>query len=174
MKFYFIPVALLFDCAEPGNRPHWDLSHHPDGAGRHSLCHPCPAWSPPVSALVTALGWVGAVTCLIAYVMVTRGRWTASSGRYQLANVISGLFMGMVAARSGVWPSAVTNLVWMAVGVHAVAVLLQARRRRLAENASITAEAVTDAAAPGGPAAVAVTAAPSLPTQSSAVVDLAA
>ncbi|HEY0215779.1 MAG TPA: hypothetical protein VGC57_05255 [Cellulomonas sp.] len=123
-----------------------------------------------MSALVTALGWVGAVTCLIAYVMVTRGRWAASSGRYQLANVISGLFMGMVAARSGVWPSVVTNLVWMAVGVHAVTVLLRARRPRLAENA----ESAADVVARVGPVAAGAEGAALLPTQRTPVVDLAA
>jgi hypothetical protein len=127
-----------------------------------------------VSALVTALGWVGAVTCLVAYVMVTRGRWAPSSGRYQLTNVVSGALMGLVAARSGVWPSVATNLVWTAVGVYAVAVILVARRRR---RATAVAEPVAPAAAlvaveTSGGAAVAPTAAPGaiedvpvLPTQ---------
>lgn len=89
-----------------------------------------------MSAFVTALGWVGAVTCLVAYVLVTRGKWAPTSGRYQLANVVSGLFMGMVAASSGVWPSVVTNAVWAVVGAHAVAVVLRARRKRALEAAA--------------------------------------
>jgi hypothetical protein len=86
-----------------------------------------------VSAFVTALGWLGAVTCLVAYVLVTRGTWAPSSGRYQLANVVSGALMGTVAAASGVWPSFVTNLVWGVVGLHAVVVALRRRARRRAE-----------------------------------------
>lgn len=97
-----------------------------------------------MSAFVTALGWVGAVTCLVAYVLVTRGKWAPTSGRYQLANVVSGLFMGMVAASSGVWPSVVTNAVWAVVGAHAVAVVLRARRKRSLEAAA-TAAAVLPA-----------------------------
>jgi hypothetical protein len=89
-----------------------------------------------VSAFVTALGWLGAVTCLVAYVFVTRGKWAPTSGRYQLANVVSGLFMGMVAASSGVWPSVVTNAVWAVVGVHAVAMVLRARRQRARDAAA--------------------------------------
>lgn len=92
-----------------------------------------------MSALVTALGWVGAVTCLVAYVCVTRGRWSPTSGRYQAANVVSGLFMGLVAASSGVWPSVVTNAVWAVVGVHAVGVVLRARRQRAREVAATAA-----------------------------------
>jgi len=100
-----------------------------------------------VSALVTALGWVGAVTCLVAYVCVTRGRWAPTSGRYQLANVVSGLLMGLVAASSGVWPSVVTNAVWAVVGAHAVVVVLKARRQRQRAAAGL---APADAA-PGAP-----------------------
>jgi len=97
-----------------------------------------------VSALVTALGWVGAVTCLVAYVLVTRGKWAPTSGRYQLANVVSGLFMGLVAASSGVWPSVVTNAVWAVVGAHAVAVVLKARRQRQREAAERAAAQVAE------------------------------
>lgn len=104
-----------------------------------------------MSALVTALGWVGAVTCLVAYVCVTRGRWSPTSGRYQAANVVSGLFMGLVAASSGVWPSVVTNAVWAVVGVHAVGVVLRARRQRAreAEAAGSAVEAPGPISAPG-------------------------
>jgi hypothetical protein len=101
-----------------------------------------------MSAVITTLGWVGAVTCLIAYVFVTRGTWAPTSGRYQLANVISGLFMGLVAASSGVWPSVLTNVVWMVVGAHAVMVVLRARRQRARDRAAAGAMIPTQAAAP--------------------------
>ncbi|WP_263118715.1 hypothetical protein [Cellulomonas sp. RIT-PI-Y] len=104
-----------------------------------------------MSAVITALGWVGAVTCLIAYVFVTRGKWAPTSGRYQLANVISGLFMGLVAASSGVWPSVLTNLVWMVVGAHAVMVVLRARRQRARDRVPAAAAAVLPTQA-GSPA----------------------
>lgn len=117
-----------------------------------------------MSALVTALGWVGAVTCLVAYVLVTRGTWAPTSGRYQLANVISGLFMGLVAASSGVWPSVVTNAVWAVVGVHAVAVVLRARRQRAREAER----------AAGDTSAATVTAGPAPAGQPLGAVDLAA
>lgn len=86
--------------------------------------------------VVTALGWIGAVTCLTAYVLVTQGRWSPASGRYQLANVLSGLMLGTVAASSGVWPSVVTNLVWAAVALHAGLVLLRRRTRPAGLDAS--------------------------------------
>ncbi len=103
-----------------------------------------------MSALVTALGWAGAVTCLYAYVQVTRGRWAPTSGRYQLANVVSGITLGAVAAASGVWPSAVTNLVWAVVGVHTVILALRARRQR-ARRAAATLAIPDDAPVVTGP-----------------------
>ncbi|MBT0993637.1 hypothetical protein KIN34_04970 [Cellulomonas sp. DKR-3] len=92
-----------------------------------------------MSTFITALGWTGAVVCLTAYVLVTRGRWAPTSGRYQLANVVSGVMMGTVAASSGVWPSVFTNLVWAAVALHAVTVVLRARRARRARRVVETA-----------------------------------
>ncbi|MFC0713404.1 CBU_0592 family membrane protein [Cellulomonas biazotea] len=98
-----------------------------------------------MSAFVTALGWVGAALCLTAYILVTRGRWSPTSGRYQAANVVSGLMLGTVAASSGVWPSVVTNIVWAAVALHAVTVLLRARRTRARAFAAEHVDAPTGA-----------------------------
>ena len=86
--------------------------------------------------VITALGWVGAVLCLAAYLLVSTGRWQASSGRYQLANVVSGLLMGTIAAAGGVWPSAVTNAVWAVVGLVTCLTLLRTRRRGAAGAAA--------------------------------------
>ncbi|WP_449386131.1 CBU_0592 family membrane protein [Cellulomonas soli] len=85
--------------------------------------------------VVTALGWVGAVLCLAAYLLVSTGRWQAGSGRYQLANVVSGLLMGAVAAAGGVWPSAVTNAVWAVVGLITCLALVRGRRRKAGADA---------------------------------------
>ncbi|WP_448059665.1 CBU_0592 family membrane protein [Cellulomonas hominis] len=117
-----------------------------------------------MSALVTAIGWVGAVLCLTAYLMVTTGRWAPTSGRYQLVNVVSALMMGTIAASSGVWPSAVTNVVWAVIGAHAVAAVLRTRRSRARGGAEVTTLATAPAPASPTPAA----------TDEPAMVDLAA
>jgi uncharacterized membrane protein YeaQ/YmgE (transglycosylase-associated protein family) len=83
-----------------------------------------------VDALVTSLGWIGAVICIVAYLLVSRGTWSPSSTRYQLANVVGALLLCTVAARGRVWPSLVTNLVWAVIGAQAVVTLLRARRAR--------------------------------------------
>jgi len=91
-----------------------------------------------VSALVTALGWAGAVMTISAYALVTRGLWSASSRRYQLANVAGALMMCTVAASSGVWPSVVANIAWALIGAHAVVVLVRARHPRAPQAAPAT------------------------------------
>lgn len=86
-----------------------------------------------VDLAVTVLGWVGAIAAVTAYAMVTRGRWSGSSLRFQLTNFVGASLMCLVAAANGVWPSAVANVVWIVIGGQAIVVLLKARRRRSPE-----------------------------------------
>lgn len=79
-------------------------------------------------ALVTALGWIGAVTCVGAYGLVSRGTWSVSSRRFQVANVAAALMMGLVAARGHVWASVAANVVWAVIGTRTIATVMRARR----------------------------------------------
>ncbi|WP_255371707.1 hypothetical protein [Cellulosimicrobium sp. CUA-896] len=97
-----------------------------------------------LDTFVMILGWVGAAAGVVAYAMVSRGRWTPSSAHFQLTNLTAAGLMGLVAATNGVWPSVFANLVWIVIGVQAVALLVKARRRRLAEVAEVTEPAVGD------------------------------
>nr|WP_286186220.1 hypothetical protein [Sphaerisporangium cinnabarinum] len=103
-----------------------------------------------LDAIVMFLGWIGAAAGVVAYAMVSRGRWAPSSAPFQLTNLTAAGLMGMVAAANGVWPSVAANLVWVLIGAQAIVVIVRARRARrraLEEAAAITASA---------PAAVAV------------------
>ena len=79
-------------------------------------------------ALVTAIGWIGAVTCVGAYGLVSRGTWSVSSRRFQVANVAAALMMCLVAARGHVWASVAANLVWAVIGARTIATVMRARR----------------------------------------------
>ena len=81
-----------------------------------------------MQVVVTALGWIGAVVCVVAYALVSRGTWSASSRRFQVANVVAALMMCLVAARGHVWASVAANFVWAAIGTRTVATLMCARR----------------------------------------------
>ncbi|WP_265522389.1 CBU_0592 family membrane protein [Oerskovia flava] len=85
--------------------------------------------------LVTALGWVGAAAGVVAYAMVSRGRWAPTSLPFQLTNLTAASLMCLVAAVNGVWPSAVANIVWMVIGVQAVAMMVRRARRRVVTTA---------------------------------------
>ena len=105
-----------------------------------------------LDAIVMFLGWIGAAAGVVAYAMVSRGRWAASSAPFQLTNLTAAGLMGMVAAANGVWPSVAANLVWIVIGVQAVVVLVRARARRRAAVAEPVAP--VGAAVPDAPAAV--------------------
>ncbi|HEX5332376.1 MAG TPA: hypothetical protein VFW79_07010 [Cellulomonas sp.] len=79
-------------------------------------------------ALVTAIGWIGAVTCVGAYGLVSRGTWSVSSRRFQVTNVAAALMMCIVAARGHVWASVAANLVWAVIGARTIATVMRARR----------------------------------------------
>lgn len=78
--------------------------------------------------LVTALGWLGAVAGLVAYGMVTRGRWSPSSLPFQVANMCGATLMFLVAAVNGVWPSAAANAAWILIGTQALVAIARAQR----------------------------------------------
>ncbi|KAA1420012.1 hypothetical protein FE697_019220 [Mumia zhuanghuii] len=81
-----------------------------------------------VADFVTGLGWFGAVAGAAAYLLVTRGRWSASSARYQSANLLGAGLMGGVAAFNGVWPSAAANLIWVFIGGQALWMIVAKKR----------------------------------------------
>lgn len=81
-----------------------------------------------MQVVVTAIGWIGAFTCVAAYALVSRGTWSVSSRRFQVANVAAALMMCLVAARGHVWASVAANFVWAVIGTRTVATLMRARR----------------------------------------------
>jgi hypothetical protein len=83
--------------------------------------------------LVTALGWLGAVAGLVAYGMVTKGRWSPSSLPFQVANMCGATLMFLVAAVNGVWPSAAANAAWMLIGTQALVAIARAQREARAQ-----------------------------------------
>jgi hypothetical protein len=101
-----------------------------------------------VHVVVTALGWIGAVVCVVAYALVSRGTWSASSRRFQVANVAAALMMCLVAARGHVWASVAANLVWAVIGTRTVATLMRARRAQAAAAPDGPLDDVLDGATP--------------------------
>ena len=74
------------------------------------------------------LGWIGAAGVLVAYGMLTLGRWQSDSLIYQAANTVfaGALVVWAVSARA--WQPVVINGVWVLVGVVGVVDVLRRRR----------------------------------------------
>ncbi len=80
----------------------------------------------PERILIEAIGWTGAVTILVAYLLLSSGRLTGQSRLYQWMNVVGAACFILNSGYNHAFPSAVLNVVWAAIGLYT----LWAIRRR--------------------------------------------
>ena len=78
---------------------------------------------------IEIIGWAGAVTMLVAYMLLTTGRLAADSALYQWLNVLASVGLVLNGAWNGAYPSVFLNVVWMGIGLYG---LSHAVRRRAA------------------------------------------
>jgi len=100
--------------------------------------------------VITALGWGGALAGLVAYGMVSKGRWTANSFAFQVTNMAGAVVMTVVAGVNGVWPSAAANVAWIVIGAQTLVTVQKARvaaRREQEDVARVESAAQVDLAA---------------------------
>jgi hypothetical protein len=84
--------------------------------------------------IALAMGWIGTVGSIAAYVLLSRGTWAATSLRYSALNGLAGIVAGCASAAYGAWPSVSANFLWAAIAGHSALTTLRTRRRaRLAE-----------------------------------------
>ena len=83
--------------------------------------------------IAAAMGWIGTVGSISAYVLLSRGRWHATSLRYSALNGVAGVLAGSASAAYGAWPSVAANLLWSYIAAHsAITTLRERRSQRLA------------------------------------------
>ena len=70
--------------------------------------------------LVDIAGWAGAVLILAAYGLLTAGRLSAKSVKYQVMNVVGAIGFIINSAWNNAWPSAILNVIWVGIGVVAL------------------------------------------------------
>jgi hypothetical protein len=86
----------------------------------------------PVNEMVVVAatgGWIGAVGTVGAYAMVSQRRMEAHSLRFQTINVACAALLSISAMSVHNWPSMMSNVVWMAIGLHALVGARQALRQ---------------------------------------------
>jgi hypothetical protein len=87
--------------------------------------------------IALAMGWLGTLGSVYAYVLLSRGRWHAASLRYSALNGLAGILGGCATAAYGAWPSVAANVVWTAIAVRSGLATL--RERRAARVATVVA-----------------------------------
>lgn len=85
--------------------------------------------STAVQLAVTLAGWTGALATVFAYGMVTAKRITPDSLLFQGLNIAGASLLAVSASTYGAWPSAVVNVIWVAIGIFALLALLNQRSR---------------------------------------------
>jgi hypothetical protein len=70
-----------------------------------------------VDILVNVFGWVGALSVLLAYFLVTTGRVPARGWLFQSLNLLGAVGLGMVSVYYHVLPNVALNFVWLLIAV---------------------------------------------------------
>lgn len=85
--------------------------------------------------LMNIIGWIGAIALLIPYLLVSTGKLSGQSIKYQVLNIIgsSALFVNTVYHHA--IPTAFVNIVWAIIGVFALAAALRAAKRAKTNDA---------------------------------------
>ena len=71
--------------------------------------------------LMEVVGWIGAVLILAGYFLLSAGKLDAKSRLYQWLNVVGALGFIANSSWNGAWPSAALNVIWVGIGVVALA-----------------------------------------------------
>jgi hypothetical protein len=74
-----------------------------------------------VKYLIEIIGWIAAAMMLSAYLLLTSGRLSSSSRRYQWLNAVSGAGFILNSGYNGAYPSASINVLWVAIGLYGLA-----------------------------------------------------
>lgn len=70
--------------------------------------------------LIEIIGWTAATLMLSAYLLLTSGRLSSRSLRYQWLNVFAGAGFIVNSGWNGAYPSAFINVMWVAIGLYGV------------------------------------------------------
>jgi len=70
-----------------------------------------------LSLLMNIFGWLGASLLLIPYFMVSTGRISGKSTRFQLFNIFGSILLTANSLYYGALPSVFVNLVWISIGI---------------------------------------------------------
>ena len=79
---------------------------------------------------VNVLGWIGVVSLLAAYWLVSTQKTTGDSSTYQGLNLLGALLVLVNSSYYGAYPSVGVNAAWIAIGAYTLATRLPTMRGR--------------------------------------------
>ena len=74
-----------------------------------------------IDLLMEVVGWIGAILILAGYFLLSAGKLDARSRTYQWLNVVGALGFIANSGWNGAWPSAALNVIWVGIGIVALA-----------------------------------------------------
>ncbi|WP_394827069.1 CBU_0592 family membrane protein [Pendulispora albinea] len=74
-----------------------------------------------MSTTIAVIGWLSAAILLSAYALVSMRKLESDGATYQVLNIVGSVGLATNSAAMGAWPSVVTNLIWIAIGLVAFA-----------------------------------------------------
>lgn len=84
-----------------------------------------------MTAAVDIAGWSGAAFVLVAYGLVSLRKLTGDSPAFQIMNIAGAAGIALHSGTNHAWVSVVVNLVWIAIGLAALARRLGRAHRRV-------------------------------------------
>jgi hypothetical protein len=79
---------------------------------------------------IEVAGWAGAMLILLAYLLLSAGRFTGQSLAYQAMNVVGAAGFVINGWWHGALPSATLNVLWLMIGLFAAIRILKRRKRQ--------------------------------------------
>jgi len=70
-----------------------------------------------VTGLIAAIGWAGAASVLVAYLLMLGRSISAYGLRYLSLNLIGSACLAVSTSAAHAWPSAAVNLIWLVIGI---------------------------------------------------------
>jgi hypothetical protein len=70
-----------------------------------------------MTGIVAVIGWLGAVSVLLAYLLLLQHRITAHGRAYLGLNFVGSAGLAVSTSVAHAWPSAAVNVIWLVIGI---------------------------------------------------------
>jgi len=73
-----------------------------------------------IATLPDVIGWLGAISVLYAYFMVSTGRLKGDSFHFQSANILGALGLAINTYFNHAYPSTIVNIIWIGIAIYSL------------------------------------------------------